>query len=114
VGRLIDSALCPEGRLHDGGGYWCFRVCITAHLTQLVGALQSDLQAALAGSKLSQSWGFVRSINGLIAIVATILSSLEGEGDARHQWRPVRVTSGMDAVSFARMAWGGCTKMAPG
>ncbi len=67
-GRVIDPALCPKSGLDDGA-VGAFGVCITPSLTRLLGELQSDLQAALAGSPPKWSWGFVQSANDLTASV---------------------------------------------
>lgn len=67
-GRLVDPAVCPERGLEDGG-VGAFGVCFTPPLSRLVGDLQSDLQAALAGSRPRRAWGFVRSAKGLLVAV---------------------------------------------
>jgi hypothetical protein len=46
-----------------------FGICLTASLNRLVLALQSDLQAALAGARPKRSWGFTRSAKGLVMAI---------------------------------------------
>jgi hypothetical protein len=56
-----------EERQHEDLG--AFGTCITPSLNRLVWALQSDLQAALAGAKSKRSWGLTRSAQGLMTAI---------------------------------------------
>lgn len=66
--RLVDLGPCSVAPVDDTG-MGAFGVCLTPALTRLVGQLQGDLQAILAGVEPKRSWGFVRSANGLDTVV---------------------------------------------
>jgi hypothetical protein len=67
--RPVDPARNPAPGWWDDGRVGAFGACISPLLTRLVGTLQTDLQAALAGSRPRRSWGFVRSGKGLVTAV---------------------------------------------
>jgi hypothetical protein len=67
--RSVDPARNPERGWWYDGRVGAFGVCVSPLLTRLVGTLQTDLQAALAGIRPRRPWGFVRSAEGLVTTV---------------------------------------------
>jgi len=76
LGLACNTCTRPEGPAPRRNPAWwedesagAFGICITPALNRLIGTLQSDVQAALAGARPSQPWGFLRSAKGLVTAV---------------------------------------------
>jgi hypothetical protein len=76
LGLACNTCGRPEGRAPRRTHEWwedastgAFGTCITPSLNRLIGMLQRDLQAAIAGARPNRSWGFLRSAKGLVMAV---------------------------------------------
>ena len=95
--RPVDPARNPKRGWWEDERVGAFGGCISPLLNRLIAALQSDLQAALAGSSLGRPWGFVRSAKGLVAAVLDLTLCLVSATGVRcepriilPEWRPGR------------------------
>ncbi|MBW4092375.1 MAG: hypothetical protein HIU82_14900 [Proteobacteria bacterium] len=93
--RPVDPARRPKRGWWDDGRAGAFGACASPLLTRLVGTLQTDLQAALAGSRPRRAWGFVRSAEGLVTAVLDLTLCLVFATGVRcepriivPEWRP--------------------------
>ena len=73
--RLVEpgpQATSPADRTGRGA----FGIYLTPSLTRLLGQLQSDLQAMLAGEQMERSWGVMRSASTLNTVVSDLTACM--------------------------------------